>query len=180
MPQFQTCMLSHWCTVLFYWRVFAKIRPEKYDFELCKGFFMEKINQIRHISKRKNSKSPDFYEKFQYVAKNIEVFFFFFFFFFFPTSISRMYLNLAKLFSGWSPLWLHHNILKTNPVGGICIMDQQPIFYWRISSKKRAIKYWKFKIEVILEVFNSQMWGGGKVVKIGRFLPKSIEGWLKV
>jgi hypothetical protein len=50
---------------LFYWRIFAKIRPEKYDFGLCKGFFMENFTQVRQISKRKNSKSPDFYDKFQ-------------------------------------------------------------------------------------------------------------------
>ncbi len=32
--------------------------------------------------------------------------------FFFPTFISNMYPNLAKLFSGWLPLWLQHKILK--------------------------------------------------------------------
>jgi hypothetical protein len=40
--------------------------------------------QIRQISKKRKSKSPDFYEKFQYVAKNIEGFCFF------PTLISSM------------------------------------------------------------------------------------------
>jgi hypothetical protein len=39
---------------------------------------MGKITQIRQITKRKNSKSPDFYDKFHYVAKNIEGFCFFF------------------------------------------------------------------------------------------------------
>ncbi len=38
-----------------------------------KGFFMGKIVQIFQFSKKKKkSKSPDFYNKFQYVAKNIE------------------------------------------------------------------------------------------------------------
>jgi hypothetical protein len=33
-------------------------------------------------------------------------------FFFFSTFISNMQPNLAKLFSGWLPLWLHDKILK--------------------------------------------------------------------
>jgi hypothetical protein len=33
---------------------FAKFQPEKYDFDLCKGFFMEKMTQSRQISKKKN------------------------------------------------------------------------------------------------------------------------------
>ncbi len=35
---------------------------------------MEKMTQIRQISKKKNSKSLDFIDKFQQVAKNIEGF----------------------------------------------------------------------------------------------------------
>ncbi len=53
------------CSVFFYWRIFAKIRPEKYDFDQYKGFFIGKMVQIRQISKRKKFKSPDFYNKFQ-------------------------------------------------------------------------------------------------------------------
>jgi hypothetical protein len=34
------------------------------------------------------------------------------FFLFFPIFISNTYPNLAKLFSGWLPLWLQHKILK--------------------------------------------------------------------
>jgi hypothetical protein len=30
-----------------------------------KGFFMDKVAQFRQIAKKKNSKSPDFYDKFQ-------------------------------------------------------------------------------------------------------------------
>jgi hypothetical protein len=37
----------------FYWRIFAKIRPEKCDFDQYKGFFMRKMVQIRQISKIK-------------------------------------------------------------------------------------------------------------------------------
>ncbi len=54
-------------------------------------------------------KLPDFKDKFQQVAKNIEGFGFF------PTFISSMQPNLAKLFCEWLPLWLHHKILKRNP-----------------------------------------------------------------
>jgi hypothetical protein len=32
---------------------FAKIRPEKCDFDQCKGFFMRKMVQTRQISKKK-------------------------------------------------------------------------------------------------------------------------------
>ncbi len=30
----------------FYWWIFAKFRPEKYDFNLYKGFFMKEITQV--------------------------------------------------------------------------------------------------------------------------------------
>jgi len=36
--------------LFFYWRIFANFRPEKYDFDQYKGFFMEKMAQIRQIS----------------------------------------------------------------------------------------------------------------------------------
>jgi len=43
----------------------AKFQPEKYDFDLCKGFSMEKMAQIRQISnKKKGLRSSDFYDKF--------------------------------------------------------------------------------------------------------------------
>jgi hypothetical protein len=45
---------------------------------------MDKITQILHISKNFFSESPNFYDKFQQVVKNIEGFFFF------PTFISSM------------------------------------------------------------------------------------------
>jgi hypothetical protein len=44
----------------------------KCDFDQCKVFFMEKMVQICQVSKRKKFKSPDFYNKFQSVGKNIE------------------------------------------------------------------------------------------------------------
>jgi hypothetical protein len=39
-----------------------KIRPEKCDFNLYKGFLREKLAQIRQISKKNKSNSPDFYD----------------------------------------------------------------------------------------------------------------------
>jgi uncharacterized protein YwgA len=33
---------------------FAKFQAEKYDFDLYKGFFVEKMAQIRQISKKPN------------------------------------------------------------------------------------------------------------------------------
>jgi hypothetical protein len=50
---------------------FAKFRPEKYDFDLYKGIFMEKKKKrakIRQILKTISffSKLPDFHDKFQY------------------------------------------------------------------------------------------------------------------
>jgi hypothetical protein len=43
----------------FYWWIFAKFQPEKYDLNLCKGFFlMKKTAQICQISKKK-SKFPE-------------------------------------------------------------------------------------------------------------------------
>ncbi len=39
-----------------------------------RSFHGEKMTQIRQISKKKNSKLPDFIDKFQQVAKNIEGF----------------------------------------------------------------------------------------------------------
>jgi hypothetical protein len=56
----------------------AKFRPEKYDFDLCKGFSMEKMTEIHQISKIKVSRLADFYDKFQLVAKNVEGVRFFF------------------------------------------------------------------------------------------------------
>jgi hypothetical protein len=49
----------------FSWQIFAEFRPEKYDFDLFTGFFMEKIIQIRQILTTSFFfKSPDFYHKF--------------------------------------------------------------------------------------------------------------------
>ncbi len=46
---------------------FAKFRPENYDFNVYKGFFMEKITQIRQTLKGKKIQikieSSDFYDK---------------------------------------------------------------------------------------------------------------------
>jgi hypothetical protein len=42
-----------------------QISTWKIWFQPIKGYFMEKMAQIHQISKKKNSKSPDFYDKFQ-------------------------------------------------------------------------------------------------------------------
>jgi hypothetical protein len=55
------CYRLH-CVLFFSWRNFAKFRPEKYDFDLYKGFLMKKWHKFRQISKKKISKLPD--EKF--------------------------------------------------------------------------------------------------------------------
>jgi hypothetical protein len=36
----------------FYWRIFAKSIPDKYDFEQQEGFSIKKMTQIRQISKK--------------------------------------------------------------------------------------------------------------------------------
>jgi hypothetical protein len=51
--------------VVFFGCNFTKFKPGKYDFNLYEGYFMEKMAQIHQISREKNSKSPDFYDKFQ-------------------------------------------------------------------------------------------------------------------
>jgi hypothetical protein len=38
--------------------------PEKYDFEVFKGFSLKKMAKILQILKKINSRSPDFYDKF--------------------------------------------------------------------------------------------------------------------
>jgi hypothetical protein len=38
--------------MVFLGQNFAKFQPEKYDFDLCKGFFMKKMTQSRQISKK--------------------------------------------------------------------------------------------------------------------------------
>jgi hypothetical protein len=49
----------------FFWgRNIAKFRPEKYGFDLYKGFSMNKWAQIRQISNKKSSRSSDFNDKF--------------------------------------------------------------------------------------------------------------------
>lgn len=48
----------------FYWRIFAKFPPERYDFDLYKGFFMKTKRPKSPDFEEKNSKSPDFYDKF--------------------------------------------------------------------------------------------------------------------
>ncbi len=97
----------------FFWKIFVEFWPEKYDFNLHKGFLMKKIAQIRQILKKKNSKFSEFYNKFQCVAKNIEGLWVF------STFIYSIQPNLAKGSYGWFPLQLHHKIKNKNPAGEI-------------------------------------------------------------
>jgi hypothetical protein len=80
----QSLSLSLFSTQLlfsFFWRNFAKFRPEKYDFDLYKGFFMKTIVQIHQISKGKKNPNRQIFLISSPIAKNIEGFCFFFFFF---------------------------------------------------------------------------------------------------
>ncbi len=43
---------------------FVKFQPKKYDFNLYKGFSMEKMAQICQILKEKTFRSLNFYDKF--------------------------------------------------------------------------------------------------------------------
>ncbi len=43
-----------WISVFFYWRILAKIRPEKCDFDQYKGFFMGKNGSNSPIFENKN------------------------------------------------------------------------------------------------------------------------------
>jgi hypothetical protein len=58
----------------FYWRFFAKFRPEKNDFDLYKRFLMGKENgpNSPDFELKKFQISPESYENFQKAAKNIE------------------------------------------------------------------------------------------------------------
>jgi hypothetical protein len=51
--------------VSFTAKVFSKLRPEKYDFDLYNGSFMGKMDHILQISKKKNSTSPESYDNLQ-------------------------------------------------------------------------------------------------------------------
>ncbi len=42
-------LTEHQC--IFYWQKFSNFRPEKYDFNLCKGVCMKKMAQIHQILK---------------------------------------------------------------------------------------------------------------------------------
>jgi len=45
--------------VFLFWQNFAKFRPEKYNFNLYKGFSTKKMAQICQTPKKKVSKPPD-------------------------------------------------------------------------------------------------------------------------
>ncbi len=57
----------------FYWRIFAKFRPEKHGFDMYKRFFMEKKNGPNSPDfENKDSKIARLYDNLWKVAKNIE------------------------------------------------------------------------------------------------------------
>jgi hypothetical protein len=63
----------------FFFALMVGESKKKNDFDLYKGFSMEKMAQILPDFKEKiKSKLPNFYDKFLQVAKNIEGFYFFF------------------------------------------------------------------------------------------------------
>jgi len=65
------------CSVFWYGEISPNFDLEKYDFNLFKGFFMGKKKGPNSPNFDKLFfKSPDFYDKFQQVAKNIEGFWF--------------------------------------------------------------------------------------------------------
>ncbi len=71
-------MLGSWTSVSFLLENFRQISSwKKYDFDLYKGFLTGKMAQICQIWNFKNSKSPESYDNFQKVTKNIKGFYFF-------------------------------------------------------------------------------------------------------
>jgi hypothetical protein len=80
-------LVSYLGSVFFYREISPNFNLKKYDFDPYKGFFIkQKITQIHQISVIYLFiylfKSPYFYDKFQWVARNIEGFYLFFFFYF--------------------------------------------------------------------------------------------------
>jgi hypothetical protein len=55
MPPPRSFTLHRTCSVFFNWRIVAKLRPEKCNFNQYKGFFMEKMDRISQISKEKKN-----------------------------------------------------------------------------------------------------------------------------
>jgi hypothetical protein len=55
--------------LLFYWCIFVKFQPEKHDFNLLKGFIMEKFGVTSPNFEGIFSKLPNSYDKFHEVAK---------------------------------------------------------------------------------------------------------------
>jgi hypothetical protein len=71
-----------------------------------------KFARFRRKKKKKNPNRQFFNDKFQQVTKNIERRILLFLI---PTLISSLQPNLAKIFSRWWPLWLHHKIPASWP-----------------------------------------------------------------
>jgi len=75
----------------------SNFEPKKYDFNICKRFFMEKMTQINQISKKKKkTKSTIFSDKFYLFSQEYRRIFFLKNY----TLICKLLPNLAKLFSG--------------------------------------------------------------------------------
>jgi hypothetical protein len=102
---------------------------------------MEKMAQTCQISKNFFFTLPYFYDKFHWVAKNLEGFCFS------PTFKSSMWPVLAKLLSGWLPLWLHHKILKRNPVSGSSPLG--PFSWERLHA---GALHYRSKIQIIVNI----------------------------
>ncbi len=94
----------------FFGRNLARFRPDKYDFNLYKGFSMEKMAQIRQIL-QKVSKSLDFYSKFRQVAEDI-----------------KMIVIFKNSYLVCSQIWLKRTIRRTTTQAhnSICLADAMP------------------------------------------------------
>jgi len=131
----------------FYWRIFAKCRPGKYDFDSSKeALWWKKWPKFAKFGRFKFcffSNQQIFYDNLQQcIVKNRQGFFCSFFF---PTFMSSMYPKLAKhLFPGWSPLWLHHKILKSS-------------FSFTAEFFAKSIHTWKMQFWPIGRIFHGKM-----------------------
>jgi hypothetical protein len=73
--------------------------------------------QCRQFNSKSGQNCQSLMINFQKVAKNIEGFYYFILFYFFLPSYLWWRQIWLNYFSGWSPLWLHHKILKNK---GVC------------------------------------------------------------
>ncbi len=128
-------MVVTWC--FFYWQIFAKFQPEKYDFGLSiqKKISWEKWAKFAKFWIKKNSTSPKSYDNLQKVAKEYRRILFFFFFLVLPSYLvcSQIWLNyfLDDCHFGYIT-----KILKRNHVD-VCV--QVALSNWTL----HFVRYWR-------------------------------------